>query len=158
MSIHESAELDDAVAYRIHRTNRLLLTHLSRLLQLSSNNLTPEKWLLLIRIYQRQPLRQVALTEAVLDDAPNVSRLVESLVKSGFVERSVDADDRRARTLEVTEAGAALCETSLQRAMQERSRVFDGFTESELSALTSLLDRLDTNVRDLLTSLPSGQR
>jgi DNA-binding MarR family transcriptional regulator len=150
-SIHESNRLEDAVAFRIHRANRLLLTHLSRFLEMSDRNLTPEKWFLLARIFQDQPIRQVELTEPTLEDAPNVSRLVESLVAANLVERDVDPADRRSRILSVTAAGRALCEELTERVVIERPRVFDGFTEADLTALTDALDRLESNIRPSLS-------
>jgi DNA-binding MarR family transcriptional regulator len=150
-SIHESNRLEDAVAFRIHRANRLLLTHLSRFLEMSDRNLTPEKWFLLARIFQDQPIRQVELTEPTLEDAPNVSRLVESLVAANLVERDVDPADRRSRILSVTAAGRALCEELTERVVIERLRVFDGFTEPDLTALTDALDRLESNIRPSLS-------
>ncbi len=151
-SVHEAKRLDAAVAYRLHRTNRLLLTHLARFLETSQHGLTPEKWFVLARIRDDGPLRQVELTDRALEDAPNVSRLVESLVVGGLVERSPDPDDRRSRILQLTASGAALAEELHERSMIERLRVFDGFSEADLAALVGALDRLEANVRPSLMS------
>ncbi len=148
--VHESKLIEDAVAYRVHRTNRLLLTHLSRFLEFRDHNLTPEKWLLLARIHQHAPVRQAELSDTALEDAPNVSRLVDSLVSADLVEREVDPDDRRGRILTLTPQGTSLCEDLLSRAVAERQRVFEGFSERELSALTDALDRVEANTRKLL--------
>ncbi len=153
-SVHEAQRLEDAVAYRLHRTNRLLLTHLARFLETSRHGLTPEKWFVLARLREGGATRQVELTEPALEDAPNVSRLVESLVAAELVERRPDPDDRRGRILQLSVAGKQLADELHERAVIERFRVFDGFTESELAALTAALDRLDSNVRPLLTQEP----
>jgi MarR family transcriptional regulator for hemolysin len=150
VSIHESERFEDAVAYQIHRTNRLLLTHLSRFLEMSVHNMTPEKWLLLARIYQRGSVRQVDLTEPALEDAPNVSRLVDGLAKAGFVDRIADPADRRGRLLSCTEQGERLCGKLMERSVPERVRVFDGFSEADLETFGGFLDRVEANVRPLL--------
>jgi len=149
-SVHESQRLEEAVAYRIHRANRLLLTHLSRFLQMNDQDLTPEKWFVLARIYQEQPVRQVELTEPTLEDAPNVSRLVESLVTSNLVERTFDPADRRRRILMVTERGREICRDLVNLAVIERRKVFDGFTEGDIAALVGALDRIEANLRSSL--------
>lgn len=148
--VHDSPRLDDAVAYRIHRTNRLLLTHLGRFLETSRHGLTPEKWFILARLRQDGPLRQVELTEPALEDAPNVSRLVESLVEAKLVERQPDPGDRRSRVLSLSADGTALAHELHERAVLERRRVFDGFSSADLKTLTETLDRLDANVRPTL--------
>jgi hypothetical protein len=40
---HQSPDLEDALAFRIHRTNRLLRTHLGRFLEQREPGLSPEQ-------------------------------------------------------------------------------------------------------------------
>jgi DNA-binding MarR family transcriptional regulator len=155
---HQSADLDDALAFRIHRTNRLLRTHLSRFLDRHEAGLTPEQWFVVARLAHGQPMRQVALAEPVLGDPPNVTRLVDSLVARGLVERSPDPSDRRSWHLSLTRAGSSLANAINGDAVQEREQVFAGFDERELDALASALDRIDRNVRELLVRDQSGVR
>lgn len=153
-SVHDLPGLDDAVAYRIHQTNRLLLTHLGRFLETSQPGLTPEKWFIVARLRRDGPLRQVELTEPALDDAPNVSRLVEGLVEAGLVERHSDPADRRSRVLTLSADGSALADVLHERSVKERRRVFSGFSTDDLNTLTETLDRLDANVRPMLANDP----
>jgi DNA-binding MarR family transcriptional regulator len=147
---HGSADLDQALAFRIHRTNRLLRTHLSRFLDAHEPGLSPEQWFLLARIAERAPLRQVDLAEPVLGDPPNVSRLVDALVERGYARRSPDPADRRSFLVSLTPRGRSRTARLLRHAVTERRLVFDGFEEPELAALAAALDRIDDNVRRLL--------
>lgn len=148
--VHASPRLDDAVAFRIHRANRLLLTHLARFLETSARGLTPEAWFVLARIHTDGPLRLVDLTEPALDDAPNVSRLVDRLVSAGWVERRPDPDDRRSKLVSVTPDGRRLAAELHERAIDERHRVFAGLDQAALTALTDALDRIEQNIRPAL--------
>jgi DNA-binding MarR family transcriptional regulator len=149
---HSSPDLDDALAFRIHRTNRLLRTHLSRFLDQHDPGLTPEQWFVLARLAQRAPVRQIDLAEPVLGDPPNVSRLVDVLVSRGYVDRSPDPTDRRSSLLALTRQGAAVAKTLFQHAISERQAAFDGFSDAELDQLATALDRIDANVRRLLAA------
>jgi DNA-binding MarR family transcriptional regulator len=142
--------LDDALAFRIHRTNRLLRTHLRRLLEAHEPGLSPEQWFVLARVAEREPVRQIDLAEPVLGDPPNVSRLVDALVARGDVKRSPDPADRRSRLLSLTPAGRARADALFARAIAERPVVFAGLEERELATLAGALDRIDANVRGLL--------
>ncbi len=153
---HRSRSLDDALAFRIHRTNRLLRTHLRRFLDAYEPGLSPEQWFLLARISERAPVRQVDLADAVLGDPPNVSRLVDALVERGHVERLPDPADRRSWLLRLTPAGRALATHLFERTVAERRLVFDGFDDDELTAIAAALDRIDSNVRARLSDRPAG--
>ncbi len=150
--VHDSDRIDDAVAYRLYRTNRLLLTHLGRFLGGAIGGLTPEKWFVLAHLYQDGPMRQGELTDSSLDDAPNISRMVEALVKDGLVSREQDSEDRRGRVIGLTKTGATTAKELLDLAVAERHLVFGGFSEAELQVLSRALDRVDANVRQLLNN------
>jgi DNA-binding MarR family transcriptional regulator len=143
-------DLEDALAFRIHRTNRLLRTHLGRFLEQREPRLSPEQWFVLARIAPRAPVRQVTLAEPVLGDPPNVSRLVDALVDRGYVARSPDPDDRRSWLLTLTRRGSARVAHLLADAVEQRELVFAGFTDDELDRLVTYLDRIDADVRPLL--------
>jgi DNA-binding MarR family transcriptional regulator len=147
---HQSPDLEDALAFRIHRTNRLLRTHLGRFLDQREPGLSPEQWFVLARIAQRAPVRQVTLAEPVLGDPPNVSRLVDALVDRGYVARSPDPDDRRSWLLTLTRRGETRVTHLLAAAVEQRELVFAGFSDDELDTLATYLDRIDANVRQLL--------
>lgn len=153
---HRSLVLDDALAFRIHRTNRLLRTHLRRFLEAHEPGLSPEQWFLLTRIAQRAPVRQIDLAEPVLGDPPNVSRLIDALVDRGDVQRLPDPADRRSWLVSLTTSGERRATSLLERAVAERRLVFDGFDEAELSAIVTALERIDDNVRHLLRGPAEG--
>ena len=150
MKRHRSPDLDQALAFRIHRTNRLLRTHLGRFLAEHEPGLTPEQWFVLARVSERGPVRQVDLAEPVLGDPPNVSRLVDALMEGGYLRRSPDPADRRSWLISLTPRGRSRTKRLLEHAVEERRLVFDGFDEPELDALAEALDRIDANVRPLL--------
>jgi DNA-binding MarR family transcriptional regulator len=126
-------------------------THLARFLGAHVPDISPEQWFVLARLAERTPIHQVDLAEPVLADPPNVSRLVDALVARGLVRRSPDPTDRRSCLLALTVEGRRLCTTLQSHAIAERQLVFNGFDESDLDALAGALDRIDGNVRRLLT-------
>ena len=129
----------------------MLRTHLARFLADVAPDVTPEQWFVIAQVAHRGPLRQVDLAEPVLGDPPNVSRLIDALVTRGHAERQPDPGDRRSWLVSLTPDGRRLADTILARAVAERSAVFAGFDDGELDALSRMLDRLDDNVRSLLS-------
>lgn len=145
------APIEQAVAYRIHQTNRLLLTHLGRFLDSHGADLTPEKYFIIMKLHEAGPLAQGELVEVALDDGPNVSRLVDRLVKADLIERTENPTDRRARVLELTAEGQALAGRIDGEVQRVRDTVFEGITAAELAAFNAVLDRVNANVRPALT-------
>ena len=143
------------MAFRIHRTNRLLRTHLARFLGTIAPGVSPEQWFILARLAEADTaVRQIDLAEPVLGDPPNVSRLIDTLVVAGHVTRSPDPSDRRSCNVALTASGQTLTDQITAGAIKERAAVFAGFSAGDLDHLAGLLDRLDGNVRGLLATAP----
>ena len=72
----------------------------------------------------------------------------------GLVRRSPDPADRRSWLLSLTKQGRQVTTRLLDHTITERQLVFDGFADDELDALAAALDRIDANLRRLLSSTP----
>ena len=114
---------------------------------------------------QGSGMRQGVLAERLGIEAPSLVRSLDQLVEAGFVERREDAVDRRAKTLHLTDAGAAACaqiETALSAL---RATLFEGVADADVTAclrvFAVLEQRLGATVSGLapyaevLTDLPS---
>lgn len=66
-------------------------------------------------------------------DVSVASRQVGQLVDAGYVRRTVDADDRRARVLELTDEGHDLVEQLKAQSATLFAEVFDGWTDEDLT-------------------------
>src|SRR4051812_7450816 len=86
-------------------------------------------------VIYRGPISLTELAKAESVTAPTMTRLVQALVKSGLVEKSVDEADNRAVLLRATIAGRETLDIARAR---------------RLAALEELLDRLDPGERELV--------
>jgi MarR family transcriptional regulator, 2-MHQ and catechol-resistance regulon repressor len=59
-------------------------------------------------LVERGPQRSQAVADALRLDKSTTTRVVDALVRKGYVERQADADDARALSLRVTRSGRAL--------------------------------------------------
>ena len=144
---NRSPRLDDAVAFRIHRTNRFLRTTLTRMLQEHGDGITPEQFFVLWRLREEAPRRQVDLAEPVLGDPPNVARLVDALTRAGLVERRADPTDRRSWQVHLTPAGDALMTRLEPVVIEERTSLTADLGDTQLDQLIAALDVIDANLR-----------
>lgn len=142
--------LDEATAYVVQRTARLLRFYLVQIFQESDYPLSPEQWFLLFRLYEEDGVPQKQLANKDLSDHPNVTRLLDGLMKFGLIERRRDDEDRRQVLVYLTAVGQQFMTDFLPTVVEERAKLFAGFSGEELDTLTSLLNRLENNVSDLL--------
>jgi DNA-binding MarR family transcriptional regulator len=88
-------------------------------------------------------LRRVDLAERVLLTPSGITRLLEGLEQCGYVERASCASDARVTYAQLTDAGhAKLREASRSHVAEIREYMGGRFSDDELAALGSLLERL----------------
>jgi DNA-binding MarR family transcriptional regulator len=106
--------------------------------------------LAVLRILEKNevPLQIGDLAHAMRIDVSVASRQVGALVREGYVERTVGEDDRRARTLALTESGRVLAAEAFG-AWRDRARhVFGDWSPDELQdAVVQLRKIADSVVR-----------
>ncbi len=110
---------------------------------------------LLFPLTRLGPLRQNALAEAVHADPSTISRHVASLVEQGLVQRVADETDGRATRLVVTDAGHAAVDRLAEERATWLGTVLAGWSDADLTALTTLFGRL---IDDITAALPADPR
>jgi len=88
---------------------------------------------------------QGSVARALGIQRPNMVALVNELVGRGLVARHVDATDRRAFALNLTEMGAAAVGEALARIRVHEERILRDLTADERRLLIRLLDRIGAN-------------
>jgi MarR family transcriptional regulator, 2-MHQ and catechol-resistance regulon repressor len=88
------------------------------------------------------PQRLGALADRLFLDKSTTSRVVQSLVRKGYVEQREDATDRRAMSIAVTRKGRALC-----------SRIVDDLVDQQKLLLRDLEPELRAGVVTVLRRL-----
>lgn len=89
---------------------------------------------LLIIVRLGNGVRQVTVAQAAGLESPSLVRLLDQLCASGFVIRTEDPTDRRAKALSLTEAGRALAESIEGELVRLRREVLKGIEPADLEA------------------------
>ena len=75
-----------------------------------------------------------------------MTRLLDKLETKGLVVREADPDDRRALHISLTDAGRSIWRDIDQCGMRVRDAALAGLSDSERTALTSLMERVRDNL------------
>jgi MarR family transcriptional regulator, organic hydroperoxide resistance regulator len=109
--------------------------------------LTPEQWIVLVQLWEKDGQSQSALSERTLRDRPTMSRILDTMEKSGLVERSVDAQDARSRLVKLTRTGKGLQAKLVPVAKKLVARLERDIPERDLETTHRTLGRMLENLR-----------
>lgn len=102
-----------------------------------------QEWRVLGVVTAMAPVRFGTVSQALLLDKGQLSRLVKALASRDLLEARADAQDARTHRLLPTPAGRRLHDAVLPRALERNQRVLAALTPAEAATLFGLLDRLE---------------
>ena len=158
-----AADSDDTIQSLIFHVTREVKHALER--ELSSHGITAQQATLtrLLRHWQRKSKRAwpespdapekhahpVAIAARLGTDGAGMTRLIDRLEKKGLVVRLTGEGDRRLVVVELTDTGKAIAQRSAPSFQIVNRRLLEGFSETEVVQLRSLLGRLRDNARKM---------
>ena len=135
--------LENAIAFRITRVSRILRLQLIRFLRDCGLSLSPEQYLLLFRVVDHPGQSLSDLADAVLEDRPNVTRLVDGLERADLVERRSDPTDRRRQRLHPTASGMDAIATVRDQLGEERAAVVADVDPADFEVFSRVLGQIE---------------
>ena len=122
--MQQSPERPDDLAWLLSNVSHALTTEMTAALE--DVSVTPRAYCLLATAMQGE-YTQTALAQAIGLDKTTMVVTIDALERAGLVERRTSTEDRRARVIAVTEAGA--------EKIAEGERIVDHISEDVLSTL-----------------------
>ncbi|ASA21098.1 MarR family winged helix-turn-helix transcriptional regulator [Paenibacillus donghaensis] len=111
--------------------------------------ITPEQWSVLFLVAGREGINQKEVAAAAAKDQPTTARIVDLLLKKGFLEKSVSPSDRRAFLLNATAAGKQLLVETLPLEQQNFNAAVAGLSASRLEELRAMLELIHDNTGNM---------
>lgn len=143
--------MSDAESH-LRREIGIRITILSRLLRqdfdrrIDEQGVTRSQWALIVVVARHPGATQREIAKALQMSEASAGRLVDRLCADGLLERRECENDRRARVVFLTDKSRPMLEELGEVARESEARVFRDFTNEELEALRSGLDKLYFNV------------
>ena len=138
--------VDNAIGFWIHRVYQASRNEMYRVFRAHGEDVTPEQWAVLIRLWERDGVTQGELSDATFRDAPTMSRILAVMEARGLLTRRVDAADGRVRRVHLTRAGRALEKKLVPVVEDIVARMVAGIDEDALvttrAALRGMFDNL----------------
>lgn len=138
--------VENAIGFWIHRVYQASRNEMFREFREHGEDVTPEQWALLIRLWERDELTQSELSEATFRDAPTTSRIVAGMEARGLLERSVHPRDGRARIVRLTPRARFLRKKLVPVVERIVRRMVGEIPEQELITTRATLRRMFDNL------------
>ncbi|HSO37158.1 MAG TPA: MarR family winged helix-turn-helix transcriptional regulator [Labilithrix sp.] len=138
--------LDKALAYWIHRVYQAERNEMFRELRQHGEELTPEQWIVLVRLWEEDGRTQTDLGASTFRDRPTMSRILDGMEKRGVLERRADPDDARVWRIYLTAQGKALRKKLVPSARHLVERAQRGIPERDLVTTRETLIQMFANL------------
>jgi MarR family transcriptional regulator for hemolysin len=138
--------LNDIVFYTIDKSIKSYKQFAQKRLKDAGFTITVDQWLVLKAIEENEHISQQQIAERVFKDVASITRIIELLVKKGYLERSFHSTDRRRFELKLTTEAKGVLKKMQPYIESNRSTALDGISAEELSTLRKTLNKLIKNV------------
>ncbi len=138
--------LENALPFLIHGIAQRIRTVTYQAFNKHGLEITPEQWIVLARLWQRDARTVSELSESTLRDRPTMSRILDSMEASGLVTRTVDSKDARTRVIQLTREGKALRKKLVPIAQGIVAQLEANVPEADLLTTRSTLRKLFENL------------
>ena len=138
--------LDNALAYWIHRVYQATRNASFATLRAAGEEITPEQWIVMVRLWEQDNRTQTELGESTYRDRPTMSRILDGMERRGLLERRRDPDHARVWRIHLTTHGRGLRKTLVPRAREVVERSLRGIAKKDLEITRATLRRMFENL------------
>ena len=128
----------------IDRTYKVVRQDLIGRFKQADVDITPEQWVILSKLREGK-MNQTDLANGSFKDKHTISRILDLLVKKGFVVRENDERDRRKYLIALTSKGEDVIQRAEPLVFESREKGWQNLEEEEYQQLITLLDKVFNN-------------
>lgn len=138
--------LDSIVFYTMDKAIKSYRQFAQKQLKAAGFDITIDQWLVLKAIEEDNTITQQHIAEKVFKDVASITRIIELLVKNGFLTRHFHSTDRRRFSLQLTNEGTNIIEELKPHTAANRKKALDGVSPKELEQVKEAMEKIIKNV------------
>jgi len=138
-------KLNSIIFYNIDKAIRSYRNYAQRQLKANGFNITIDQWLIIKAILENPGITQNEIGDLVFKDNASITRIIELLVKSEYIIRNPNPDDRRKTNLEVTKHGKEIIEKVQHLVEDNRKMALENVSKEELEIMNNALLKISKN-------------
>jgi MarR family transcriptional regulator for hemolysin len=138
-------KLNDIIFYNIDKAIKTYRMYAMKKIRENGYKITTDQWLIIKSILENPQITQQEIAKNVFKDNASVTRIIELMVKSNYLNRKVDSSDRRKSILSVTKEGKDIIEKVQDIILDNRKEALEGINKEDLDAMNLLLQKIIKN-------------
>ncbi|WP_431087649.1 MarR family winged helix-turn-helix transcriptional regulator [Paenibacillus sp. 8b26] len=132
--------LEDSLGFLIFRTNLELKSAFIK--KMKKFDLTPDHWIILNCLYEKDGINQTELAEKTYKDRASLTRILDRMIKKGWIFRKSDPEDGRSLLVYITDQGRNIKTKAEPYDVENIQEVTSHMTEEEIYLLKKLIRKL----------------
>ncbi len=139
--------LNNVIFYQIEQAIKTYRMYAQKQIKSKGLNITIDQWLVLKSLKENPDLNQAELAEKVFKDNASITRIIDLLVKSGYVEREINPNDRRKFNLNITSIGNKILTETYAVVLQNRKTALNDIPENDIQIMSETLQKITSNCK-----------
>lgn len=138
-------KLKDIIFYNMDKAIKSYRMYAQKRLREQGFKITIDQWLIIKSILENPNITQQDIAKKVFKDNASVTRIIVLLVKSQYLKREVNPDDRRKSNLLVTDEGKLIIEKVQSVIVDNRKNALETISKEELEMMDLILKKIIKN-------------
>ena len=138
-------KLENLTIYTIEKAIKSYRKFAQRNILKSGFDVTIDQWLVMAMLEENPGISQQELAVSIFKDFASVTRIIELLVKKGYLKRTMHDSDRRRFTLLITKKGQKIIKRLKPTVNNNRDTALSGITDKDIKHLEKVLSKIIEN-------------
>jgi len=140
-------QLKNVIFYQIEQAIKTYRMYAQKQIKANGLKITIDQWLVLKSLKENPDCTQAELAEKVFKDSASITRILDLLVQSEYVEREINPNDRRKFNLSVTSQGESILADTHAIVLQNRKKALEGISENDIQIMSETLKKISQNCK-----------
>jgi DNA-binding MarR family transcriptional regulator len=140
-------KLENIIFYTMDKSIRSYRMFAQKRLKENGFQITIDQWLIIKVLMENPGISQQELSELVFKDGASVTRIIDLLVKSNYLERKINKNDRRKSNLKITPSGKKIIENVQKVVLENRRTALNTVSEKDLETVQQVLVQIIENCK-----------
>ena len=138
--------LKKSLGFKLDRASRFTTLNFNKNLKENNIILTAEQWGIINFLLEEDGINQNQIGKLINKDHTCVSRLIDTLIKKGIINKEISLEDKRVNLIYLTKAGKELQNKAADTVRHSLDKVFKNVSEEEKEIFSIVLDKIIKNL------------